>query len=137
MNNSLLYFGLVLLRFAYSGSEVGQDNVNPTKAADLLILNAKVVTLESELEPIIEILAKNQWVFRIHATYNERIARFLDIFEKVEKQYPFLNQVRWIIDQAETISDENLQRIKETSGGIIESIPSWSPINYQRVIKTK
>lgn len=74
--------------------------------------------MEGELEPIIEILAKNKWAFRIHATYNESIARFLDVFERVHQKYPFLNEVRWIIDHAETINDENLRRIKEMGGGI-------------------
>lgn len=74
--------------------------------------------MESELEPIIEILAKNKWPFRIHATYNESIARFLDVFEKVHQKHPFLHEVRWIIDHAETIDDANLQRIKALGGGI-------------------
>lgn len=74
--------------------------------------------MENELTPIIEILAKNQWAFRIHATYNESIERFLDVFEKVDQKYPFLNKVRWIIDHAETINDKNLQRIKAMGGGI-------------------
>lgn len=74
--------------------------------------------MEAELEPIIEILAKNKWAFRIHATYNESIARFLDVFERVDKKYPFLREVRWIVDHAETIDDANLQRIKALGGGI-------------------
>jgi len=74
--------------------------------------------MEEELEPIIETLAKNQWSFRIHATYDESITRFLDVFQRVDEKYPFLNKVRWIIDHAETISDENLMRIKEMGGGI-------------------
>ncbi|MEO1434941.1 MAG: amidohydrolase [Bacteroidota bacterium] len=74
--------------------------------------------MEGELEPIIEILAKNQWSFRIHATYNESIERFLDIFIRVDQKYPFLHKIRWIIDHAETINDENLQRIKDLGGGI-------------------
>ncbi len=74
--------------------------------------------MEDELEPIIEILAKNQWSFRIHATYNESITRFLDVFERVDRKFPFLNKVRWIMDHAETINDENLQRIKNMGGGI-------------------
>lgn len=74
--------------------------------------------MEGELEPIIELLAKNKWAFRIHATYNESIGRFLDVFERVDKKYPFLNEVRWIIDHAETIDDANLARIKAMGGGI-------------------
>lgn len=59
-----------------------------------------------------------KWAFRIHATYNESIERFLNIFEEVDKEYPFLNKVRWIIDHAETINDKNLARIKRMGGGI-------------------
>ena len=74
--------------------------------------------MEGELDSIVTILAKKQWPFRIHATYNESISRFLDVFERVDAKYPFLNKVRWIIDHAETINDENLQRIKQMGGGI-------------------
>lgn len=74
--------------------------------------------MESELEAIVTLFAKHKWPFRIHATYNESITRFLDVFEKVDKQYPFLQEVRWVIDHAETIDDTNLRRIKELGGGI-------------------
>ncbi len=74
--------------------------------------------MERELTSAITMFAKNKWPFRIHATYDESITRFLDVFEKVDKEYPFLNEVRWIIDHAETVSDANLQRIKEMGGGI-------------------
>ncbi|MBK0368324.1 amidohydrolase [Flavobacterium agrisoli] len=74
--------------------------------------------MENELDSIVSIIAKNKTPFRIHATYNESIERFLDVFEKVDKKYPFLNKVRWIIDHAETINDANLERIKRLGGGI-------------------
>ncbi|MBW8244802.1 amidohydrolase [Muricauda oceani] len=74
--------------------------------------------METELDSIVTLLAKNKWPFRIHATYNESITRFLDVFEKVDQKYPFLNRVRWIIDHAETIDDTNIQRIKKMGGGI-------------------
>lgn len=74
--------------------------------------------MENELTTAITMFAKNKWPFRIHATYDESITRFLDVFEKVDKEYPFLDDVRWIIDHAETISDANLTRIKEMGGGI-------------------
>lgn len=74
--------------------------------------------MEGELDSIVTIFAKNKWPFRLHATYNESIIRFLDVFEKVDERYPFLNKVRWIIDHAETIDDANLKRIKEMGGGI-------------------
>ena len=74
--------------------------------------------MEAELTKAITMFAQNKWPFRIHATYDESITRFLDVFEKVDKEYPFLDEVRWIIDHAETVSDENLQRIKAMGGGI-------------------
>ena len=74
--------------------------------------------MEDELTKAITMFAQNKWPFRIHATYDESIVRFLDVFEKVDAEYPFLKDVRWIIDHAETVSDETLQRIKDLGGGI-------------------
>lgn len=74
--------------------------------------------MEQELTKAITLFAQNQWPFRIHATYDESITRFLDVFEKVDKEHPFLNKVRWIIDHAETVSETNLERIKAMGGGI-------------------
>lgn len=73
-------------------------------------------TMESELEPIIELLATNKWPFRIHATYDETIDRFLSVFERVNSRRPF--QTRFIIDHAETVSERNIERIKALGGGI-------------------
>ncbi|MEM1434329.1 MAG: amidohydrolase, partial [Pseudomonadota bacterium] len=72
--------------------------------------------LESELEPIVELLATNEWPFRIHATYDESIDRFLGVFERVNGRQPF--KTRFIIDHAETISERNIERIKALGGGI-------------------
>ena len=72
--------------------------------------------MESELEPIVELLATNKWPFRIHATYDETIDRFLTVFERVNGRQPF--ETRFIIDHAETISSRNIERIKALGGGI-------------------
>ncbi|MCQ0988231.1 amidohydrolase [Jiella marina] len=72
--------------------------------------------MESELEPIIERLAENEWPFRIHATYDETIDRFLTVFERVNQRQPF--KTRFIIDHAETVSPRNIERIKALGGGI-------------------
>ena len=72
--------------------------------------------MESELEPIIELLAANNWPFRIHATYDETIDRFLGVFERVTGGAPF--ETRFIIDHAETVSERNIERIKALGGGI-------------------
>jgi len=72
--------------------------------------------MESELEPIVELLATNKWPFRIHATYDETIDRFLGVFERVNGKTPF--ETRFIIDHAETISERNIERVKALGGGI-------------------
>ncbi|HIP80058.1 MAG TPA: amidohydrolase, partial [Kiloniellaceae bacterium] len=72
--------------------------------------------MESELEPIVELLAANKWPFRIHATYDETIDRFLSVFERVNGRQPF--ETRFIIDHAETVSERNIERIKALGGGI-------------------
>lgn len=72
--------------------------------------------MESELEPIVELLATNKWPFRIHATYNETIDRFLNVFERVNGRSPF--EARFIIDHAETIDERNIERVKALGGGI-------------------
>ncbi|SMF03774.1 hypothetical protein SAMN06265365_106108 [Tistlia consotensis] len=73
-------------------------------------------TMESELEPIVELLAANRWPFRIHATYDETIDRFLTVFERVNGRRPLA--ARFTIDHAETVSDRNIERIAALGGGI-------------------
>lgn len=55
--------------------------------------------------------------FRMHMTYNENLTPFLDAMEDVVKTTP-LDGMRWAIEHAETISDENIARIKRLGGGI-------------------
>ncbi|MTI09942.1 amidohydrolase [Curvivirga aplysinae] len=73
--------------------------------------------MEEELEAIVRVLVENRWPFRIHATYDETIERFLAVFERVNLDIPF-NGLRFIIDHAETISDKNIERVKALGGGI-------------------
>ncbi|WP_118138578.1 amidohydrolase [Oceanicella sp. SM1341] len=73
-------------------------------------------TMEAELEKIVELLAEREWPFRIHATYDETIDRFLTVFERVNQRQPF--RTRFIIDHAETVSQRNLERIAALGGGI-------------------
>jgi predicted amidohydrolase YtcJ len=74
-------------------------------------------SMESELEQVVSVLAANRWAFRMHATYDETIARALTVFEKVNRDFP-LAGLRWFFDHAETVSDRNLERIKALGGGI-------------------
>jgi predicted amidohydrolase YtcJ len=73
--------------------------------------------MESELEAITRLLVQNRWPFRIHATYDESIDRFLGVFERVNREVPF-DGLRFIIDHAETITDRNIERIAALGGGI-------------------
>ncbi|HLM75367.1 MAG TPA: amidohydrolase, partial [Polyangiaceae bacterium] len=73
--------------------------------------------LEGELERVVRFLAENRWPFRLHATYDESIARFLAIFEKVNRDVP-LEGLQWFFDHCETISDRNIERVKALGGGI-------------------
>jgi predicted amidohydrolase YtcJ len=73
--------------------------------------------LESELERVVGFLAENRWPFRLHATYDESIGRFLDVFEKVNQHAP-LEGLHWFFDHCETISDRNIERVKALDGGI-------------------
>ena len=74
-------------------------------------------SLEDELEEVVMALASNRWPFRLHATYDESISRFLDVFERVNREAP-LQDLRWFLDHCETISDRNLERVKALGGGI-------------------
>ncbi|MEZ0131354.1 amidohydrolase family protein, partial [Flavobacterium sp. LBUM151] len=58
-------------------------------------------TMEAELEKVVRLLVENRWPFRLHATYNESITRFLNVFEKINQEIPF-NGLPWIFDHAET-----------------------------------
>jgi predicted amidohydrolase YtcJ len=73
--------------------------------------------MESELEPVIRLLAEHRWPWRLHATYNETISRALDVFEKVNRDVP-LKGINWYFDHAETITDRNIDRIAALGGGI-------------------
>ncbi|MGV2290180.1 amidohydrolase [Trinickia sp. YCB016] len=74
-------------------------------------------TLETELTAVVKLLVQNRWPFRLHATYDESISRFLNVFEAVNREVPF-NGLRWFFDHCETISEANIARIAALGGGI-------------------
>ncbi|KAF2338409.1 amidohydrolase [Flavobacterium tistrianum] len=73
--------------------------------------------MEADLEKVVRLLVENRWPFRLHATYNESITRFLNVFEKINQDIPF-NGLPWIFDHAETIDERNIERVKALGGGI-------------------
>ncbi len=73
--------------------------------------------MEIQLENVVRHLVSQRWPFRLHATYNESISRMLDVFEKVDRDIPF-DGLHWMFDHAETISEQNIERVKKLGGGI-------------------
>lgn len=73
--------------------------------------------METDLEPVIRLLAEKRWPWRLHATYDETIGRALDVYEKVNRDIP-LAGIHWFFDHCETISDRNIDRIAALGGGI-------------------
>lgn len=73
--------------------------------------------MEGELTNVVRLLAEHRWPFRLHATYDETIARALNVFEAVNREIP-LKGLNWFIDHAETISERNIERIRALEGGI-------------------
>ena len=67
-----------------------------------------VEQMEYELKEVVKVLVQNRWPFRMHATYNESIPRFLNVFEEVNNEISF-DDLRWFFDHAETITEENIQ----------------------------
>ena len=73
--------------------------------------------MEAELEGVIRALVSARWPFRIHATYDETIERFLNVFERVNRDVPFAD-LRWFFDHAETVTEKNIERVRALGGGI-------------------
>jgi predicted amidohydrolase YtcJ len=73
--------------------------------------------MEQELNKVISLLVAKRWPFRLHATYDQSISRFLEVFERVNREIPFAG-LRWFFDHAETISPQNLERVRALGGGI-------------------
>src|SRR5437667_68111 len=107
----------------------GSDFYRMNGAGEMLVFSAAdfedfleprpdlAASLEQELTQVVKLLAANRWPFRLHATYDESIGRFLDVFEAVNKEIPFAG-LRWFFDHAETVTERNLDRIKALNGGI-------------------
>jgi predicted amidohydrolase YtcJ len=74
-------------------------------------------TMEDELHSVVRLLAEKRWPFRLHATYDQTIARALSVFERVNREVPF-DGLHWIIDHAETIEPRSIERVKALGGGI-------------------
>src|SRR5580698_816109 len=107
----------------------GDDFLRHNGAGEMLVFSAAdfedfleprpdlAPVMEQELKPVVEVLARNRWPFRLHATYDESISRALEVYEAVNRNVP-LRGLHWFIDHAETISRRNIDRIAALGGGI-------------------
>ena len=112
-----------------TGPGKGDDFLRCNGAGEMLVFSAAdfedfleprpdlAPNLEKELKDVVALLAANRWPFRLHATYDESITRFLDVFEEVNHEVP-LAGLNWFFDHCETISDRNLERVRALGGGI-------------------
>ncbi len=112
-----------------TGPGKGDDFLRCNGAGEMLVFSAAdfedfleprpdlSASLEGELKEVVALLAANKWPFRLHATYDESITRFLNVFEDVNRDIPFKG-LNWFFDHCETISDRNLERVKALGGGI-------------------
>lgn len=112
-----------------TGPGKGDDYLRCNGAGEMLVFSAADfedfleprpdlnATLEGELTEVVSLLAANKWPFRLHATYDESITRFLNVFEEVNRAVPF-EGLNWFFDHCETISDRNLERVKALGGGV-------------------
>jgi predicted amidohydrolase YtcJ len=73
--------------------------------------------MEGDLADVIRFFAEQRWPFRLHATYDESVKRFLDVFEQVDREIPF-SGLRWWFDHCETITQPQLERVAALGGGI-------------------
>ncbi len=73
--------------------------------------------MRQHVEKNVSKLVQRRIPFRMHITYNENITPFLDALEKMNGKVP-LDGLRWSIEHAETISPENIARVKKLGGGL-------------------
>lgn len=76
-----------------------------------------------DLAPMVRHLMRERWPIRVHATYDETIARIMDVFEAAHAEEANegragLDGIRWAIEHAETIRPETIARVAARGGGV-------------------
>jgi predicted amidohydrolase YtcJ len=89
------------------------DHENFDKPAVIVNKDSMRLYIEEDVTKLV----KRRIPFRMHISYNENITPFLDALENVNSKTP-LEGLRWSIEHAETITPENLARVKKLGGGI-------------------
>ena len=89
------------------------DHENFDKPAIIVNKDSMRLYIEQDVTKLV----KRRIPFRLHISYNENITPFLDALENVNRKTP-LDGLRWSIEHAETITPENIARVKKLGGGI-------------------
>jgi predicted amidohydrolase YtcJ len=70
-----------------------------------------------ELREALGWMVQHRWPFRLHATYDETVGKYLDVFEAIDREVPF-DGLHWFFDHCETVSKANIERVARLGGGI-------------------
>jgi predicted amidohydrolase YtcJ len=89
------------------------DHENFDKPAIIVNKDSMRIYIEQDVTKLV----KKRIPFRMHISYNENITPFLDALESIDQKTP-LDGLRWSIEHAETITPENIARVKKLGGGI-------------------
>lgn len=73
--------------------------------------------MEGDLRPVLEFLLENRWPIRFHCTYEESAKRLLTLVEEVGRDKG-LDELNWIFDHGETISEATMEWVARLGGGI-------------------
>ncbi|MEM9522990.1 MAG: amidohydrolase [Pseudomonadota bacterium] len=73
--------------------------------------------MEGDLRPVLEFLFENRWPIRFHCTYEESAHRLLSVVEDVGRDKG-LEELNWIFDHGETVSEKTMDRVARLGGGI-------------------
>ena len=102
----------------YRGAgEVLSGEVHDHENFDRPAVNIEPEKMRRFVEQDVMKLVQRRVPFRMHISYNENISPFLDGLEKVNQTIP-LDGLKWSLEHAETISPENIARVKKLGGGI-------------------
>ena len=73
--------------------------------------------MEGDLRPVLEFLFENRWPIRFHCTYEESAHRLLALVEEVGRDKG-LDELNWIFDHGETVSEKTMEWVARLGGGI-------------------
>lgn len=103
------------LQFSGAGEILVSDGMDWDLYTQPRIYPAK--QLPEQLKPILRTLIEAKWPFRQHATFNETIVDYLNVYESVNRDTP-LSKTRWLFDHAELADHTSLSRVRDLGGGI-------------------